>query len=207
LIYIIPSYFPSIIYYWHILNLDVKYNLSLRYQKQTTRNRCFILSANGPQKLIIPIKSVKAKNKNLRDYNARIDNSQNWKTKHWKSIQNAYRSSPYFEFYEDEISKVFFKDESFLYNLNIKIISHINKILGFNKEIDISKTKINYGKYDEKLLNGKDYFVYKIPKYNQVFMSKYKFISNLSIIDLLFNLGPQTVNYLTNIKLSQFHND
>ncbi len=200
MIYIIPSYFPSIIYYWHILNAEVEYNVSLKYQKQTTRNRCVILSANGPQKLIIPIKKDKGKNKGLYDYNARIDNSQNWKTKHWKSIENAYRSSPYFEFYENELSKVFFKDVVFLFNLNIKIISHINQILGFKRKINVSKEKIIYERYDERLINVKDYFFCKIPEYNQVFMSKYRFISNLSILDLLFNLGPQTVNYLTNYK-------
>ena len=68
------------------------------------------MSANGVQKLIIPIKNNKKENGNLHDYNAEIDNAQNWKVKHWKSIQNAYRSSPFFEFYEEEFTKVFFND-------------------------------------------------------------------------------------------------
>ena len=67
------------------------------------------MSANGPLKLIIPIKHNKKQN--LYDYNTKIDNTQNWKIKHWKSIQNAYRSSPFFEFYEEQFSKVFFNNE------------------------------------------------------------------------------------------------
>ena len=66
------------------------------------------MSSNGAQKLIIPIKHNKKKDENLHDHNVKIDNNQNWKTKHWKSIQNAYRSSPFFEFYE-EVKKVFRK--------------------------------------------------------------------------------------------------
>ena len=79
----------------------------MKYQKQTTRNRCHIMSANGIQKLIIPIKHSKKENESLHDYNAKIDNSQNWKVKHWKSIQNAYRSSPFFESDLETVGSVF----------------------------------------------------------------------------------------------------
>ena len=165
------------------------------------------MSSNGAQNLIIPIKKNKNKNESLHDYNAMIDNSQNWKIKHWKSIQNAYRSSPFFEFYEEEFSKVFFNDEKLLFSLNVNIISHINKILGIKKEIKISSKKIKHEKYDSKLLNIKKHFCYSVPKYNQVFMSKFNFIPNLSILDLLFNLGPQSLNYLSNLNFNQFHNE
>ena len=87
------------------------------------------MSANGAQKLIIPIRHNKKENENLHDHNVKIDNHQNWKIKHWKSIQNAYRSSPFFEFYEEEFSKVSFNNEKLLYSSNINMILHINKIL------------------------------------------------------------------------------
>ena len=179
----------------------------MKYQKQTTRNRCMIMSANGPQKLIIPIKNNKKEYEILHDHNVKIDNTQNWKVKHWKSIQNAYRSSPFFEFYEEGFFKVFFNNEKLLYSLNINIISHINNILGVKKNIEISNRKISHEKYDKKLMNIKKYFYYSVPPYNQVFMSKFKFIHNLSILDLIFNMGPKSINYLVNPKFNQTHSN
>lgn len=205
MIYLVPSYLPSLIYYWHIVNSNVIFNLSTKYQKQTTRNRCMIMSANGPQKLIIPVRHSKKENEILHDHNVKIDNTQNWKVKHWKSIQNAYRSSPFFEFYEEGFFKVFFNNEKLLYSFNINIISHINNILGVQKNIEISNRKISHEKYDKKLMNIKKYLCYNVPPYNQVFMSKFKFIPNLSILDLIFNMGPKSINYLVNPNFNQTH--
>ena len=207
MIYLVPSYLPSLIYYWHIVNSNVIFNLSTKYQKQTTRNRCMIMSANGPQKLIIPVRHSRKENEILHDYNVKIDNTQNWKVKHWKSIQNAYRSSPFFEFYEEGFFKVFFNNEKLLYSFNINIISHINNILGVQKNIEISNRKISHEKYDKKLMNIKKYLCYNVPPYNQVFMSKFKFIPNLSILDLIFNMGPKSINYLVNPNFNQIHNN
>ncbi len=207
MIYLVPSYLPPLIYYWHIVNSNVIFNLSTKYQKQTTRNRCMIMSANGPQKLIIPVRHSRKENEILHDYNVKIDNTQNWKVKHWKSIQNAYRSSPFFEFYEEGFFKVFFNNEKLLYSFNINIISHINNILGVQKNIEISNRKISHEKYDKKLMNIKKYLCYNVPPYNQVFMSKFKFISNLSILDLIFNMGPKSINYLVNPNFNQTHNN
>ena len=207
MIHLVPSYLPSITYYWHIVNSNVIFNLSTKYQKQTTRNRCMIMSANGPQKLIIPVRHSNKENEILHDHNVKIDNTQNWKVKHWKSIQNAYRSSPFFEFYEEGFFKVFFNNEKLLYSFNINIISHINNILGVQKNIEISNRKISHEKYDKKLMNIKKYFYYNVPPYNQVFMSKFKFIPNLSILDLIFNMGPKSVNYLVDQKFNQIHSN
>ena len=91
------------------------------------------MSSNGVQKLIIPIKHNEKKNENLQYHNVKIDNEQNRKNKQWKSIQSAYRSSPFFEFYEEGFFKVFFNNEKLLCTLNINIISHINNILGVKK--------------------------------------------------------------------------
>ena len=207
MIHLVPSYLPSLIYYWHIVNSNVIFNLSTKYQKQTTRNRCMIMSANGPQKLIIPVRHSNKENEILHDHNVKIDNTQNWKVKHWKSIQNAYRSSPFFEFYEEGFFKVFFNNEKLLYSFNMNIISHINNILGVQKNIEISNRKISHEKYDKKLMNIKKYLCYNVPPYNQVFMSKFKFIPNLSILDLIFNMGPKSINYLVNPKFNQTHSN
>ena len=165
------------------------------------------MSANGPQKLIIPVRHSRKENEILHDYNVKIDNTQNWKVKHWKSIQNAYRSSPFFEFYEEGFFKVFFNNEKLLYSFNINIISHINNILGVQKNIEISNRKMSHEKYDEKLMNIKKYLCYNVPPYNQVFISKFKFIPNLSILDLIFNMGPKSINYLVNPNFNQTHNN
>ena len=207
MIHLVPSYLPSLIYYWHIVNSNVIFNLSTKYQKQTTRNRCMIMSANGPQKLIIPVRHSRKENEILHDYNVKIDNTQNWKVKHWKSIQNAYRSSPFFEFYEEGFFKVFFNNEKLLYSFNMNIISHINNILGVQKNIEISNRKLSHEKYDKKLMNIKKYLCYNVPPYNQVFMSKFKFIPNLSILDLIFNMGPKSINYLVNPNFNQTHSN
>ncbi len=207
MIHLVPSYLPSLIYYWHIVNSNVIFNLSTKYQKQTTRNRCMIMSANGPQKLIIPVRHSNKENEILHDHNVKIDNTQNWKVKHWKSIQNAYRSSPFFEFYEEGFFKVFFNNEKLLYSFNMNIISHINNILGVQKNIEISNRKLSHEKYDKKLMNIKKYLCYNVPPYNQVFMSKFKFIPNLSILDLIFNMGPKSINYLVNPNFNQTHNN
>lgn len=207
MIHLVPSYLPSLIYYWHIVNSNVIFNLSTKYQKQTTRNRCMIMSANGPQKLIIPVRHSNKENEILHDHNVKIDNTQNWKVKHWKSIQNAYRSSPFFEFYEEGFFKVFFNNEKLLYSFNMNIISHINNILGVQKNIEISNRKLSHEKYDKKLMNIKKYLCYNVPPYNQVFMSKFKFIPNLSILDLIFNMGPKSINYLVNPNFNQNHSN
>ncbi len=207
MIHLVPSYLPSLIYYWHIVNSNVIFNLSTKYQKQTTRNRCMIMSANGPQKLIIPVRHSNKENEILHDHNVKIDNTQNWKVKHWKSIQNAYRSSPFFEFYEEGFFKVFFNNEKLLYSFNMNIISHINNILGVQKNIEISNRKLSHEKYDKKLMNIKKYLCYNVPPYNQVFMSKFKFIPNLSILDLIFNMGPKSINYLVNPNFNQTHSN
>ncbi len=206
MIHLVPSYFPSIMYYFLVVNSNVTYNLSTKYQKQTIRNRCLILSSNGPLKLIVPVKHNKKNNKSLFDYNAEVDNTQNWKVKHWKSIQNAYRSSPFFEFYEDDFYQVFFENENLLCFLNINIISHINHILGLKKKIKISTKKVTHENYNKKYLNIKKNLSHNIPKYNQVYNSKFKFVPNLSILDLLFNMGPKSIDYLFNLKFSQTHN-
>ena len=163
------------------------------FNKQSYRNRCVIASPNGSLSLVIP---VIRKSKN-RFKDVKIDASQNWKKVHWKSLESAYRSSPYFEFYENSFRSIYFDNNcDFLFEFNQLIHENILKVLKTNYQIkhstsyveDVNRVrdfrllihpKMSYPKYIDDL------------KYDQVFQEKNNFIPNLSILDLIFNEGPR----------------
>ena len=193
-------YAGNLVYYSLIANsnkiiLDVYEN----FNKQSYRNRCVIASPNGPLKLIIPI--VRSSKNIVKD--VKIDNTQNWKKIHWKSLESSYRSSPYFEFYEDEFYTIYFKNKNdFLFDFNNKINLAILKCLGIETEIIISSSYVEKDLEIEDFRNilpskSKDLEKFKEIKYNQVFQEKQSFLPNLSILDLLFNEGPLAKQFLT----------
>ena len=200
-----PTYFSPIIQYVGIVNADnLTFETQDNYQKQTYRNRCYIYGANGKQLLTVPTIHKKTNTKQ-KSKDIKVDNNTPWQKLHIKSLQSAYRSSPFFEFYEDDILEVFNKKYAFLLDLNFKIISIINDCLQL--EIPIQKTleyKLNSENDFRNLVNAKNTQNYLLKKYTQVFDDKYGFISNLSILDLLFNEGPNTLEYLENHKNSLF---
>lgn len=186
-------YAGNLVYYSLIANsnkiiLDVYEN----FNKQSFRNRCVIASPNGPLKLIIPV--VRSSKNIVKD--VKIDNTQNWKKIHWKSLESSYRSSPYFEFYEDEFYSLYFKNKNdFLFDFNNKINLAILKCLGIETEIIISSSYVEKDLEIEDFRNiipskSKGLEKFKEIKYNQVFQEKQSFLPNLSILDLLFNEGP-----------------
>ena len=186
-------YAGNLVYYSLIANsnkiiLDVYEN----FNKQSFRNRCVIASPNGPLKLIIPV--VRSSKNIVKD--VKIDNTQNWKKIHWKSLESSYRSSPYFEFYEDEFYSLYFKNKNdFLFDFNNKINLAILKCLGIETEIIISSSYVEKDLEIEDFRNiipskSKVLEKFKEIKYNQVFQEKQSFLPNLSILDLLFNEGP-----------------
>lgn len=193
-------YAGNLVYYSLIANsnkiiLDVYEN----FNKQSFRNRCVIASPNGPLKLIIPILR---KSKNIVK-DVKIDNTQNWKKIHWKSLESSYRSSPYFEFYEDEFYSLYFKNKNdFLFEFNNKINLAVLKCLGIETEIMISSSYVEKDLDVEDFRNtisskSKGLEKFKEIKYNQVFQEKQSFLPNLSILDLLFNEGPLAKQFLT----------
>ena len=120
---------------------------------------------------------------------------ENWQKKHWKSIQSAYNSSPFFEYYKEELKSVFFLKEKFLIDYNQNLNRKVLEIIGHNPTIHktnvyVKRSSLDFRKYN---WNKKKY-----SKYCQVFEHKNGFISNLSIIDLIFNLGTETIGYLQN---------
>ncbi len=198
-----PAYFAPIIQYVVQVNSEnLQFEIEDNYQKQTYRNRCYIYGANGKQLLTVPIIRNKTETKK-KSKEVKIDNNFNWQKLHIRALQTAYRSSPYFEFYEDDILSVFNKKYTFLMDFNFETISTINNCLPLEnsiyktKEYQLSSEIINDYRY---LVNAKTKKEYKFEKYTQVFDNKHGSILNLSILDLLFNEGPNALEYLAKHK-------
>jgi len=161
------------------------------YEKQSYRNRCCILTANGVQDLTIPVeKTSKTLMKDVR-----ISMHDDWQIKHWRSIESAYNSSPFFEYYADDFKRFYENKWEFLFDFNHEIQQMILELL--ESEITIKHT-INYQTYAEnsvdlrQQVHPKKDFNFKFNTYYQVFDQKFGFTPNLSIIDLLFNMGPES---------------
>ncbi|MEE9349443.1 MAG: WbqC family protein [Flavobacteriaceae bacterium] len=201
-----PSYFSSIIQYAAIVQSPkIQFETFDNYQKQTYRNRAYVYGPNGKQLLNIPIKKIGGKQL-TRD--VKIDDSYNWQLEHLKSLKTAYNSSPFYEFYIDDLMSVFTKKETFLLDLNLKTTALILKSLDVN--IEISETadfKVNISNDFRFLIDSKSKIDFKLPHYYQVFNDKHGFLPNLSILDLLFMEGPASLLYLRNIDIELFKID
>jgi len=198
-----PSYFGSIIQYVGIVNAKkLTFEINDNYQKQTYRNRCFIYGPNGKQLLTVPVVHIKT-GKKQKTKDVRIDNSVAWQKLHSRALHTAYRSSPFFEFYIDDLLIIFEEKYDFLLDLNLVINSVLFDCMEYKRTIqeshsyELKPTTI----YDFRgLINAKGKERYSLQKYIQVFDSKHGFIPNLSILDLLFNEGPNTSQYLEDHK-------
>ena len=163
------------------------------FQKQTYRNRCYILSSQGKEMLILPLTS---KHGNVSIADIKIDYSQKWLNHHWRSIQSAYGRAPFFEYYASDLEKILFAKHAFLYDLNYQLLSMCLKWLKWNVSIKESlkyEKKIDSSTIDlRSLINAKKSDIeekfYKPASYTQVFGST--FVKNLSLIDLIFCEGP-----------------
>ena len=197
-----PTYFPSISHYTAMIQADtITFEVEDNFQKQTNRNRMYIYSPNGVQMLNIPIKHNKERHQKYKDI--KIENAFGWQKNHFKSLEAAYRTSPFFEYFEDDILPIFEKNKEFLMDLNFEIFEIINNCLGIS--LPFSKTEEYFHEVTDYtdfrfLANGKkDNFINE--PYTQVFEEKEGFIANLSILDLLFNEGRHAKDYLLQQKL------
>lgn len=165
-------------------------------QKQTYRNRCYILGPNGRQMLVVP---TMRNNESRRMKDIRISNAENWQKEHYKSLEAAYRRSPFFEYYEQVFEEIFNLEYEYLFDLNNAILERILKLLQSSIEIKFTEEYKSLYERDfrEKYIAKSD--PVQIPEYVQVFAEKLPFESDLSIIDLLCNHGPQSIIYLKNL--------
>ncbi|MBL4594188.1 MAG: WbqC family protein [Flavobacteriales bacterium] len=195
-------YLAPIEYYFHLIKSnDVIIDVYENYVKQTYRNRACILSPNGVQNLTIPL--VKARQRKLTK-NMLIAYDENWRKMHWKSLEAGYRSSPYFEFYEDEFYPFFHEKEyKYLIDFNEELQQKIIELLNIDINIIKSTQYMNKG---DAVVDYRNSFSPKIePQLNfklyiQVFGDRNGFAPNMSILDLLFNEGPNSVNYINELK-------
>lgn len=198
-----PTYFSPIAQYAAIYGeKEIVFEFEDNYQKQTYRNRCYIGGANGKQILNIPIKHSKSSGKTkTRDIEIDYDTSI-WYNNHIKSLQAAYRSSPFYEYYEDDIVKIFHKKHKLLIDLNIDI--HLFVMEALQQE---TAKFIKTEQFDtdtifndlRKLTNAKKEINTDFHHYTQMFDDKHGFEKNLSILDLLFMEGPASYKYLQSI--------
>ena len=193
-----PCYFPSISHFVALAQSEeVTFEVADNFQKQTNRNRTYIYSPNGIQLLNIPIKHSKDSRQKTKD--VRIEPDFDWQKQHFKSLEAAYRSSPFFEFFEADIRPIFEKKHEFLLDLNFEALEIVFKCL--RMKVEISKTTEYLPQVDptitdfRSLVDGKkDSSTFT--KYTQVFDDKHGFIHNLSVLDLIFNEGKYAMDYL-----------
>jgi hypothetical protein len=162
------------------------------YQKQTFRNRTEIYGANGKLKLTIPIVHSKTKERQI-DEAVAIHYENSWQKDHWKSLEAAYRSSPFFEFYEDDFHPFYHQKFEKLMDFNIALIQKVLSLI--DAEVKLLPKEKTADEFNDMII-AKHKVKKENPHYQQVFQSKHGFINNLSILDLLFNLGPQSLEYL-----------
>ena len=198
-----PTYLPNIASYIVMAQSEILvFEICDSYQKQTYRNRCYIYGANGKLSLNIPVHYSQKNRQNTKEI--KIENSSKWQSIHWKSIESAYKTSPFFEFYEDDFKQLFETPKELLLDFNLECISVINSCIGFEPVISYSEqfSKTTLENDYRFLVNARKESKIETKPYIQVFQDKHEVLSNLSILDLLFNEGPNTLNYLKNHPLT-----
>jgi hypothetical protein len=194
-----PTYFPSISHFAALAQSEnTVFEIEDNFQKQTNRNRMYIYSPNGIQLLNIPVKHSKESHQKTKDI--QIETDFDWQKQHFKSLEAAYRSSPFFEFFEDDLRPIFEKKHTFLLDLNFETLEIVSKCLRMKLEYTTTTEyfhEVNTNEYKDfrPLVNGKKDSSY-YESYTQVFDDKYGFINNLSVLDLLFNEGKYALDYL-----------
>lgn len=178
------SFFGPVSWYEQIARASEPIHIEAHenFQKQTLRTRCRIATANGVQTLTVPVSgSGSIKDIKISDHN-------NWRHLHWQALASAYGSSPFFEYYADDIAPFFEKKWDFLFDYNLEITYKMCELLDIRTEIRL--TDEYQGCSFNQHNDSKPYY--------QVFQSRHGFIPDLSILDLLFNMGPEAILCLTN---------
>lgn len=197
------AYFAPVQYYSKIITYPkIYFEQYEHFNKQTYRNRCNILGANGPISLVIPV--VKGRGPKILIKDMQVSSDTDWQRQHWRTIFSAYNSSPYFEFYKDDLKPFFEKKWKFLLDLNLSVHETICDLLEIENNVILTP---GFEEVSENTLNLREAITpktHRIPTdelfqaatYTQVFSEKFGFVPNLCILDLLFNEGPNSFSIL-----------
>jgi hypothetical protein len=197
--YLSTAYLAPVQYYSKLASFDgIRIETEENYLRQTFRNRCLIAAANGVQALTVPVEKPGTPKCLTRDI--RISGHGHWRHQHWQALVSAYNMSPFFEYYADDFRPFYEKTHKYLVEYNEALQSMICGLL------DIHPSIKHTGRYEPEVSN--DFRTAITPRhpqpdptfrpriYYQVFRNKHGFIPNLSIADLLFNMGPESVLFL-----------
>ena len=200
-VYIATAYLGPIQQYCKMLQYpEVRIETAENYVKQTYRNRCSIAAANGPLSLSIPI--VKPDTLKCQTKDIRISDHGNWRHLHWNAIESAYNHTPFFEYYKDDFRPFYEQKYEFLADFNEELCHLVCSLIdlqpdmarttGYRTEFAPDETD-----FRERIHPKKDFSLedteFSPQPYYQVFQERLGFLPNLSIIDLLFNMGPESL--------------
>lgn len=198
--------FGNVFYSHFLLRERVVIDLGEHYPKQTARNRYDILGAHGLLHLTIPVKGQKGQKIPMDQME--IDNRNNWRALHWKTIQAAYGSAPWFEHYAPELQPLYHREYRQLIEFNLAAFKLVNQWLNWPAQVQFEE---KYVRADANHLDLRTYFKpvhfrrlqFHTPEYIQVFSDRHGFSPNSSVLDLVFNLGPQTLDYLKSCRFDE----
>lgn len=175
---LLPSYYLAPISYYAELakHRESSIDTNEPYRKQTLRNRCWIASPNGPLALTIPVVRFEPYRTPMRDI--RISDHGNWRHVHWQALTSSYRRTPFFEFYADDFAPFYEKKWDFLIDYNQTLQQMVCELIGIN----------SYSSSKDCSPNPRPYY--------QLFSDRNGFMPDLSIVDLLFNMGPESLLYI-----------
>ena len=189
------AYLPPVEYFYLILTHEsFLIEGEENYQKQTYRNRCRILTSQGPLYLSIPV--LRASFHKVKTRDTEIDYSKKWQQIHLRSISSAYRSAPYFQYYFEIFEKIISEGHKYLIDLNASLLEALMGIIGIERKVLFTRSFTPRSNTDWRYdISPKKKSDYNARKYPQVF-DQFGFVPNLSIIDLIFNTGPDATEYI-----------
>ena len=202
------AYLPPVQYFTKMLDGDVYVEAWESFHKQTYRNRCLIDSPNGVLALTIPVEKPEDGSRLIRDLH--ISDHGNWRHQHWQALTSSYFNSPFFEYYQDDFAPFYEKRYAFLLDFNEALTEKCCELIDISPRIHRTESYLasSTGEMRGGDLDFRDTISPKVPfgsdsafspvPYYQVFASRHGFLPNLSIVDLLFNMGPESILVLNN---------
>jgi len=192
-------YLPPVEYFAQLNSYNPNFVIEKHehFPKQTYRNRANIYSPDGMLTLVVPV--IKGSKVHTPVKDVKISYDFRWQRLHWMSLQGCYRRSAYFEYYEDDFAPFYEKKETFLFDYNDQMLQLILRLLKIKASVNYTETyEPEYSTLVDfrHTINSKKESDFQQKQYFQVFEERHGFMKNLSIVDLLFNQGPQSVNYL-----------